>query len=376
MPDDHDLSEQLKQAAEWLSPDDLQNMIAMLTLMPQFAFGAGPVIAAQQPANPFTSNRTFWETYHGQRLRDTQRVRLEHFHLFEWFPLSPGRYHTEDGRYFRQDAKSQLTRGTDGLFYNPYGKVNMIKGGVGAVKLKTRLLANTQGQAEPFAFMTASSTGTCHDGIPVLVPRRLYAELTDRLIDEGGIPITLTGELRFLPDDAYSFFDQLRFSYVPKLVIHADSIEVLPHPRSNVTKYTIAIALTFLGEFRQQSGVFATYASFDPATRSSRESTVSWLEQYVRNYAGQVITDFDEQFPRFADAPFALKRIMDGQMDADLIHTSLREVGYYYAFPDEEGLTQQIINQHNHFVNIVGPRGVLVNGNVGGSIITGDGNQL
>ncbi|MCB0012594.1 MAG: hypothetical protein KDE34_11855 [Anaerolineales bacterium] len=368
------LTQQATRAFEGMSPPDVADMIRMLTLLPQFAVTTRIADAPQHPPVSFTSNEALWAQFHGRKLPDTTRVRLEHFHLFEWFPLSPGKFHTEEGGNFRREARRELHKNEKGIYYNPYGKVNMIKGGIGSVKLNARLLPGEVGRQEPYYFMTASATGVCHEGVPVLVPRHYYASLIARLKDEGAVPVILEGEMKRLPTDARSFFDRLRLSNVPNLVIHANHIEPLPQPRPEVTRYAVAIALSFYGTFRGQQGVFMTYSTFDPASRASQQEEIDWLKQYVQNYHGQVITDFDEEFPEFRNAAFALRRVMNGQLDPLAVQEVMNELGYYY-FGNSEDSVRQAVNEHNnYYVNIVGPRGVQVQGDAGGPIVTGDDN--
>jgi hypothetical protein len=251
----------------------------------------------------------------------------------------------------------------------------MIKGGNGAVKLDSQLLANEYGQQESYYLMTASSNGVCHEGVPVLISRRQYTHLIARSRDEGAVPVIVEGEMKRLPEDARSFFGRLRLSNIPRLVIHADHVEPLPRPRPDVTRYVVAITLSFYGTFQAKQGFYMSYCTLDPASQVSREEKVDWLKQYVQKYQGQIITDVDEEFPEFRNAPFALRRVMNGELDALAVQEVMNELGYYY-FGDSEESIRQAVNEHNHYYrNIVGPHGVQVQGDVGSPIITGNDNQ-
>jgi hypothetical protein len=368
------LVQEAERAQEQADPESMSELIRMLTFLPQYARAARPTETPRRQPIIFTNNKEMWAQFYAQQLPDTSRIRLEHFHLFEWFPLSPGRFHTREGQRYRQDAAGALERQPDGSYYNPYGKVNMIHGGVGAVKLKSRPLLNQYGQSEYHYFMTASSNGVCHEGVPVMVPRHRYADLIARLRHEGAVPVVLEGEMKLLPESARSFFEKWRLSHTPNLVLHVEDIEALPQPRHDVTRYLVAIALSFYGLFREQRGVYMSYATFDSASPTEREQKIGWLKQYVQQYQGQVITDFDEEFPEFKSAPFALKRVMSGELDPLVVQEVMNELGYFY-FGNSAEAVQEAIHQHNnYYVNIVGPRGVQVGGSGGGPIVTGDDN--
>ena len=270
------------------------------------------------------SNREVWEKFIAEELFDTRRVTLEHFHLFEWFPLAPGKYHTPKARNYREAAQQQMELAPDGqTYFNPLGKSQMIQGGIGSVRLRPRTLAD-----EAHYFMTASSTGVCHTGFPVLVPRRFYAPLKMRMLKEGAVPVTLSGEMRYIPQETATFFGQRR--ELPLLYLHVDELQILPRPRSAVSSYLINVAISFKGEFAGAGGTYAAYAAFDPAERDALRAAVDWLrDSYVgATHAGTVITDFDEVRPHFPDVPFGLHNLLRGKVNPAQIQAFLQSMGY------------------------------------------------
>jgi hypothetical protein len=75
-----------------------------------------------------SSNEEIWTR--PQELYVTRWVTLDHFNLFEWFPLAPGRFHTPEGRMSREitEQTAMQFRTADGLAcYDPYGKMSMIQ---------------------------------------------------------------------------------------------------------------------------------------------------------------------------------------------------------------------------------------------------------
>jgi len=269
------------------------------------------------------SNAEAWPQFVAEQLYDTRRVTLEQFQLFEWFPLTPGKFHTPRAQMERQQALEFLeTRDNGQIYFNPLGKATMMRGGIGAVRLRPRQIAG-----EPHYFMTASSTGVCHEGFPVLIPRRFYGPLKARILDEGAAPVTLSGEMRYIPNDALTFFGRNRD--IPLLYLHVDQLRQLPAPRAGVTTYYISAAISFIGRFEGREGRHAAYATFDPARSDSLTRAGEWLEQFYVSgeYKGVIITDFDEARPRFPQAVFGLPNLMAGKLNQAQAQAFLQEQG-------------------------------------------------
>jgi hypothetical protein len=296
---------------------DQQSRLAHLPMVNRFT-------TPDTDLNPLvTSNEEAWRLFVQERLYDTRRVRLEHFHLFEWFPLVPGRFHTAEASRNRRMAYDMLERTPQGdAYFNPYGKASMLRGGIGAVRLRPRRIAN-----EAHFYMTASSNGVCHEGFPVLIPRHFYSQLKPRLLQEGAVPVNLSGEMRYLLQDLPSFFSDHR--EIPQLYLHVDELQVLPSPRADVSSYAVSVAISFVGEFRGNEGLYATFATFDPSSNESLARTINWLGQvYVtERYKGLVVTDFDEAQPRFPEAVFGLPDLMAGKLNGEKVQEFLEAHG-------------------------------------------------
>jgi len=180
---------------------------------------------------------------------------------------------------------------------------------------------------EAHYFMSVSSNGVCHEGFPVLVPRRFYGLVKPRLLQEGAVPVIIKGEMRYLFDEVPAFFGGQR--QIPALYLHVDELEVLRQPRSEVSRYAISAAISFVGEYENKEGVYSTFATFDPAITGDLEKTVTWLEQFyvTETYKGVVITDFDEVQPRFQGAVFGLPELMAGNLDQERVNQFLQTRG-------------------------------------------------
>jgi hypothetical protein len=158
-----------------------------------------PVAAADQT---YTDNAAFWQRlFAHDGPTEGYTVRLSNFVLTEWLPLRPGLYHTDRastarneaihyGRILPDDerapvplrdlvrsAMSQRPRGiqTDNIKYKesvvqiftPDGKMGMIDGGIGCIRLKPR-----SNRPDFPWLMGASSSGIVHEGLIVAAPHR------------------------------------------------------------------------------------------------------------------------------------------------------------------------------------------------------------
>jgi hypothetical protein len=309
------------------------------------------------------SNEEVWNQYFDGDLYDTRRLTLEHFHLFEWFPLSPGKYHTQEAEHLRRDAKHALQKGPDGQsYFDPYGKANMIRGGFGSVRLRPRKINN-----EPHYFVSASSTGVCHEGFPVLIPREIYRNLIPRIRQDGAVPVSLSGEMRYPSVDLPTFFGRQR--EIPQLYLHVDDFQVLPGPRGEITSFDVSGAVSFIGEFQGEVGNYVTFATFNPASRESLENACLWIEHfYVKSqYKGKVITDFDEIAPRphFENAKFGLPRLMAGTLEFAKIKELLLDLEIKY----DEQAVRVYIDQSRQINTMGAPY-------VEGDVLTGGGDFI
>jgi hypothetical protein len=328
------------------------------------------------------TNAEVWEYFVQEDIYDTKRIVLEEFHLFEWFPLAPGKFHTKQASHSRKNAQRYLEQSADGeTYYNPLGKGMMIQGGIGNVRLLPRKI-----NGEPHYFMTASSTGVCHEGFPVLLPRRFYGDIKARIQRDGAAAVTLRGEMRYLPEQLRTLFGSDRD--VPLLYLHVDRPPQPTAPRPEVTNHEISIAVSFKGKFQEEDGTYATFDTFDPAVRGDKQRAISWIEQFyvTERYHGVVLTDFDETHPTFPQrnlsmglgglsaagkpqppkAQFALGDLMSGQFNLSKASSVLPK----YVL-DERRVNIFIGSYHNQ-INTEGGAYVQGNVNAGGKFVGRD----
>lgn len=270
------------------------------------------------------SNEEAWKQFNEEQLYDTRRVTLDCFHLFEWYPLAPGKFHTREAQFHRLEAAHLMIRSEDNrYYYTPQGKSEMLEGGIGAVRLRP-----TRVDGQDYYFMTASSNGVCHEGFPVLVPREFYGPLKESMQMFGAAPVVVSGEMRYVPKETVTFFETSR--EFPLLYLHADDIKILDKPRTEITNFMVSVAVSFRGEVQGHWGEYVTYCTFDPASSESMQKAVDWIDNfYVQGqYKGTIITDFDDVRPHFPDAVFGLPKLRSGTLSEEQVRAFLKAQGF------------------------------------------------
>lgn len=341
------------------------------------------------PDRVYASNNELWADLLIAGLTRSAVVRLPDYWLSEWFPLSPGLFHTPEAARNRRHARRHLLTSNDGsralgrveggrvrhrlpasimrqlhedavYVYDPHGKVKMVGGGIGSVRLKPKQLPGGLTW-----FMGASSTPVAHEGIPVALPDGLYRDCIDRLSSDGAVCCTLTGRLMFLPQDFEPLFRGL--VGIPQVYVDIEHLEVAPTARANHFLASGAVMVQtgsegptpdYFDDLTQ--GISAAYVSFLPGHPETIELAAEWLaETYVHELlAGRVITDFDEQVRRFEGAAFSLNRIMHGQIPISEAENLLDrcgapgEIRQIFVGRIETMNTREVVMHHNRSINI------------------------
>jgi len=289
---------------------------------------ASPVALPPQPDRRYSDNRAIWNAVLNERLRASITVVLEDFYLFEWFPRSPGLFYTPDAEQSRRYAHEfeipypgpAQSRGVgetgrpEGQTYipgfmhifNPFGKLEMLKGGIGSIRLQDKEI-----DGERLWFMTASSNCTAHEGFPIALPDYYYQRMIDQIINNGIAPFTITGTLRFVPDSLHTLYED--YTRVPQLYLKIDNIQPSARKPGQDEIPRVSVAVSFRSKEFGASNIFYSYVTFFPSQPGSLASRVDWLENiYVKSmYHGEIITDFDEHSHRFEGAVFSLKKVFE-----------------------------------------------------------------
>jgi hypothetical protein len=274
---------------------------------------------------------------------------LERFYVVDWFPRAPGLYHTLDAKWAREEAFHYLHRGFENspirdhahrvgakrsandytVVFTPEGKLSMLQGGIGSIRLKPIRLFNN----EMYWLMTATSDGVAHAGVPIAVPRTLYSRLLPQIHNLGAVCATIYGELDFLDDPFSRLFD--RAVMVPRLYLRVT--DLTPHELIPANLET-SVAVSFVSDYQGLAKVYATYVTFQPNVEGSFQNAVSWMKrEYVEGeYRGRIITDFDQTRTIFPEARLALSSVMDRLISRgnlkesiELMHASASVDSYY-----------------------------------------------
>ncbi len=270
----------------------------------------------------YYDNKGIWEDVILESLRANTTISLNNFFIIEWFPRSPGLYHTAEGYYSRREAKSFVRSIEDGItIYKPHGKSCMLDGGIGNIRLRPKVI-----DSEEIWFMTATSNGVCHEGFPIALPKHLYNKFINEIADQGAILCNLVGELKFIPTPIISIYGS--YTGVPQLYLLVNDIKPKTTNDEERKGLYVSIAVSFLSKFEGRNKAHASYVYFFPNKKESFKQAVEWMEDtYVKGYYhGTIITDFDEQMYRFKNAPFSLNKIMNGKLDEKEVIETLEEI--------------------------------------------------
>lgn len=295
-----------------------------------------PEVNPALPDRIYNDNKSLWNDILNERIRANIALTLKNFQLFEWFPRSPGLYYLPEAEWAREEAMYHLTaspserdlweideanrinseknayfpsaKDNSMLIFTPQGKSRMLLGGIGCIRLRDQEIPEGK-----VWFMSASSTPVAHGGFPLALPDSLYQKYIDQIVNQGAISCTITGHLRFLPDQLNSLFSD--YPEVPQLYLLVD--EIYPHsPDVNKGSHRVSVAVSFLSNYEGKSEFYASYVTFYPNVHSSLKSRTEWLENvYVKGmYQGKIVTDFDQQMRRYRGATFSLEKIMNNKL--------------------------------------------------------------
>ncbi|MCB7128797.1 MAG: hypothetical protein J3T61_04595 [Candidatus Brocadiales bacterium] len=238
-----------------------------------------------------------------RRLVGGEIIRLKNLQLTDWVPRLPGLYWTKVSFEKRKEAKRLVERklGNMEILY-PHPKSNMVLGGLGSLRINKR---------KNLKLLCCTSSGNCDAGIPVILKGDLYDEIQKDI--KRGMQIDIEGYYSIIPDPLYLFFR--RSSHLPKYCIFVESrLSMKKKENSKVLKLS-ANAWT-LYQTTTDEFLYA-YAPFNPMNENKLIESVEFIRGYIFNHGGQrIVTDFDEEVPRFS-ALVPLKDVMGEAIDQD-----------------------------------------------------------
>lgn len=326
--------------------------------------------SSPKSSHNFYQNKNIWDAILNEEIRPGMEIRLESFYITEWFPRSPGLYFTETGRQSRDSAHHQVEKmemnqseskyavdadGSVVTVYNPWGKIAMLNGGLGTLRLKP--VHNEHGQAW---FMCATSNGISHEGVPLLVSHDIFQKCIDQIATTGSWHGTIIGQLKFISDKIVSLYSD--YTDVPQLYLEVE--QIVPEKAQNkIYDIAVSIAVSFISSYEGEEKLYASYVFFDPSRKESFNRNVNWMQDtYVEGeYRGKIVTDFDEQRSHFPDAVFSLEKIMDFNLDKNNIDATLNKL---HNWGNTEMLFEKMANAKSQVIYINGDINTKGSGNV------------
>lgn len=277
---------------------------------------------AVESSRTFNTSEEFWKTilqeeFRGGRsdsepLRNNQIVKLRNFFLTEWTPKLPGRVWTKDGNTNLLEGIQDIVGETNlyDRIYNvlgPEGKMKMITGGFGSVRIKP-------GSNSDYCMLlnaVALNDWHCDFGIPIVVSKPVYNEYLRHSESRGSPQIAeLTGIL-CLNNSTFDYLSIISpaigarleseiidllsdIPNLPKCFIYVSSPADISLLYNNT--HPEAIAWTMFKTNVKKEPLRLTYASFNPIDGDSAKEAVAFINKYVFEFGGiEILTDFDGQ---------------------------------------------------------------------------------
>lgn len=322
------------------------------SLMDSYLYTQIPAVTEKKnvPDKIFRYNSMLWEDILKKECYPEQIVTLSGFHLTEWIPLAPGRFFTTEALQARSEAQRFIAntlpdktiigpswRPTESnLFlegnsyeipelgtleqksypkriikYNPMGKEKMITGGIGSLRLASKLILGKE-----YYLVGASSSGVSHEGITILVEPDMYAKIISSVKENGGMIVNITGRLKILPQELSIVVPTRE---VPRYCLMAEEIEILD--KSVQSELITSVAVSYY----QQGNTYSpsmSFCSFSPDKNDKQlKDAAEWINKYAIEYSDSpsplIRGDFDEFITHFDHVDFPLMEISNGKISIE-----------------------------------------------------------
>ena len=282
------------------------------------------------PAPVFRSNKEFWmfmlEQAHPSQI---DGITLVGFRVIDWFPRAPGYYYLQGASKKRRKA-NQFLEPESITTFAPEGKELMVVGGgVGTYRFNPFIFRDTQ-----YFLCTATSGMYCHSGVPLAIPDYIFREIDfEALYEIQGHYANIHMPLK----DQH--FPNLK--RVPNFYLIVDNIA----PIRNASNEPVFVTPVIYMKGSNDEDLIS-YRTCDPNDIRMLNNAAEWLEEYARRYQAEILTNYDELIPAFANVPFSLQKISNRELN----FYKLQQIGF---LPDQIILIgEQTVNNNDFRRNV------------------------
>lgn len=285
---------------------------------------------AIKPDLGIQTNEELWSHILSRKAYFGQNITLNNFFITEWLPFSPGLFHTPDAKKFRERAargvvrddrrnikrllnpQSEQIKDRVQVELDPNSKRKMVFGGIGTLRLVPKIISGTE-----YYFLGASSSGVCHEGIPLILSETIYHNIINQVKENSGLIGDITARLKILPSEISSIkYDRS----VPKYCLFVEDIKnIIACSPENIF---VSTAITYSGNFKHLGEKSWSFISFNPDSKETQlKSSVEWLYDYAKRYSNSedpiILSDFDEYHNHFDKVELPLYDITNGKIPID-----------------------------------------------------------
>ena len=210
----------------------------------------------------------------------------------------------------RQDASL-------GSYLLPNAKNEMVEhGGIGSIRLLPRIIDGTR-----CWFGTASKNGQCDGGIPLVIPERLLSETGT----QWGERVEITGRVRFLQEVGLNEVAATVHDVRPVILfVERITRSGRPPQRTEITPIVLFDTANGNPDFIDRAGYI--FVNCEGGQEFSLDEAADWMNRYATKFNGRVLTNFDEQLPRIAEAPLSYQRLINKTYERTVIQQFLGDV--------------------------------------------------
>ncbi len=261
-----------------------------------------------------------------RRLNVGDSVQLENFTITEWFPWLPGRYWTEWGAtlrymshgYIMKKKPTKLKR-YDGNILRPHGKTLSVVSGIGAVRMREHTVEQTK-----FKVVSATTINDASSAIPILMTEKAYRKIRKIVETIGSVNATIQGVYSEMPA---SLDYLLNISLgIPRTCIYVGSQLLVKDEQQGNDVHVPAWSIY---DGKKENDINLAYCYFDVKDTDGPASAGEFLADYIDNYKGTPITDFDEKVSRL-EATVPITQVTKENIDLTKLRKLVQRIRHLY----------------------------------------------